>query len=113
MGRIVERPKARQELEDIAVSIGSDRPSAAKKFLAAAQRTYASLADMPELGAVWEPESPRFQGLRYFPIVRYPNYVIFYRPRADGIEILHVLHGFRDLENLLGAERKQPTPVVG
>jgi toxin ParE1/3/4 len=59
---------------------------------------------MPEMGAPWEPESPRFAGVRHFPIPRYPNYVIFYRPLPDGIEILHILHGARDLENLLEAE---------
>jgi toxin ParE1/3/4 len=84
MARLVERPKAGQELEDIAVHIARDRPSAARRFLAAAQKTYVNLAAMPEMGAVWPAENPRFQGLRYFPISRYPNYVNFYGPLADG-----------------------------
>ena len=104
MGRIVERPKARQELEDIAVHIGTDRPSAARRFLQAARKAYSTLSAMPEMGAVWEPESRRFAGVRHFPIPRFPNYVIFYRPLADGVEILHILHGARDLQALLEAE---------
>jgi len=28
------------------------------------------------------------------------NYVIFYRPTAEGVEIARVLHGARDLETL-------------
>lgn len=104
MARIVERPKARQELEDIAVRIGTDRPSAAQRFLATARKLYATLAAMPAMGSLWEPENPRFAGVRHFPIPRYPNYVIFYRPLSDGVEILHILHGARDLRTILQAE---------
>src|SRR5260370_12419298 len=75
MARLVERPKARQELEDIAVRIAADGPSAARRFLAAVEKTYAKLAAMPEMGTVWEAESPRFEGLRYSPILRH-----FYNP---------------------------------
>jgi toxin ParE1/3/4 len=28
------------------------------------------------------------------------NYLIFYRPLADGIEIVRVLHGARDIDSL-------------
>jgi toxin ParE1/3/4 len=101
MARIVERPKARQELEDIAVHIGTNRPSAARRFLAAAQKVYGTLAAMPEVGALWERENPRFAGVRHFPIPRYPNYVIFYRPLSGGVEILHIFHAARDLRTIL------------
>jgi toxin ParE1/3/4 len=104
MRRIVERPRARQELEDIAVSIGMDRPAAARRFLAAAQKLYGTLAAMPEMGALWEPEEPRFAGLRYFPIPRFPKYILFYRPLPDGVEVLHILHGARDLGPIVEAE---------
>ena len=104
MPRIVERPTARQELESIAVRIGIDRPSAARRFLAAARKLYGTLAALPEMGALWEPENPRFTGIRYFAIPRYPNYVLFYRPLPDGVEILHVFHGARDLKAILKAE---------
>ncbi len=107
MARLIERPKARQEHEQIAVRIGMDRPSAARRFLAAAQKTYANLAAMPEMGALWKAEHPRFQGLRYFSISRYPNYVIFYRPLFDGVEILHILHGARDMQSILEAEESE------
>jgi toxin ParE1/3/4 len=104
MARIVERPKARQELEDIAVHIGADRPSAARRFLDNIRKLYDTLAAMPAIGSLWEPENPRFAGVRHLPIPRYPKYVIFYRSLPDGVEILHILHGARDLGPLLEAE---------
>ena len=100
MARLIERPKARQELEEIAVYIGMRRRSAIKRFLAAARKTYDTLAAMPEIGALWNAEDPKFQELRYFSIPRYPNYVVFYRPLPDGVEILHILHGARDIPML-------------
>ena len=35
--------------------------------------------------------------LRSFPV---GNYVIFYQPISDGVEIVRVLHGSRDIESL-------------
>jgi toxin ParE1/3/4 len=105
MARLIERPKARQDLEDIAVHIGTNRPSAARRFLSAAEKTYATLATMPEMGSLWSAGTPGFRGLRYFPIPRYPHYVIFYRPLPDGVEIVHILHGARDLQAILEAEK--------
>jgi toxin ParE1/3/4 len=104
MARIVERPKAREELEDIAVRIAVDRPAAARRLLAAAEKAYGLLAAMPGMGTAWEAEDPRFADVRYFAIPQYPNYVIFYRPLSDAIEILHILHGARDLPAFLAAE---------
>jgi hypothetical protein len=55
--------------------------------------------------SVWEAESPHFAGIRYLVVLRYPNYVVFYRPLSDGVEIPHILHGARDLGAILDAER--------
>src|SRR5947209_5958546 len=49
MARIIERPRAHRELEDIAVYIGRDRPVTARRFLAAVRRLYAKLAGMPSM----------------------------------------------------------------
>jgi toxin ParE1/3/4 len=106
MARIVERPKARQELEDIAVYIALRRPSAAARFLTAARKAYETLATFPEMGSRWKAENRRFQTLRYFPIPKYPNYVIFYRPLAKGIEVVHILHAARDIRALLESEKE-------
>jgi len=35
--------------------------------------------------------------LRGFPV---GNYLVFYRPASDGIEIIRVLHGARDIPEL-------------
>jgi len=38
--------------------------------------------------------------VRSFPISDFNNYLIFYRPVPEGIQVLHVYHGARDVEAL-------------
>lgn len=38
------------------------------------------------------------------PISRFRMYIVFYRPAPDGIEILRVIHGARDIESLAGLD---------
>ena len=101
MARIVERAAAWSEVKAIALHIGTRRPSAARRFLNAVQKTYERLSVMPALGSVWDEDDPRFAGVRYIAIPRYRKYVVFYRALDDGVEILHVLHGARDLRAFL------------
>ena len=46
------------------------------------------------------------QGLRYFVLTKFPNYLLFYRLLAaeQSIEIVRIVHGARDLPTLFGKE---------
>jgi toxin ParE1/3/4 len=101
MSRVVQHDTARRELEDIIDYIAVRSQSAARRLLDAVERAFALLADMPELGSPWLTSRPELAGLRRWRPGRFKNYVIFYRPLADGIEVLHVVHGARDLDRLL------------
>jgi toxin ParE1/3/4 len=85
---------ARADLDEIWLYIAQDNEEAADRFIKALIGRFPKLASMPRLGRVREELSPR---LRSFPIGRY---VIFYRPIENGIEIVRVLHGARDLPPL-------------
>lgn len=73
-------------------------------FLLAADSTFAMLAGMPGMGTRYEPDEPLYADLRYFPITRHRNHLVFYRPFTDGIEVLRVLHGARDIHSILAEE---------
>jgi len=34
--------------------------------------------------------------MRVFPVKSFENYLVFYRPIRDGIEVVRVIHGARD-----------------
>ena len=62
---------------------------------------------MPGMGEQRESTNPRLDGLRVWRIDGFPNHLIFYRPIEGGIEIIRVLHGARDIDAVLEAERMQ------
>jgi toxin ParE1/3/4 len=77
---------------------------AADRFVIAVEKTVELLARMPGLGTQWSSDHPRVADLRFFPVTGFPNHLIFYRRFADGIELVRVLHGARDIASLLESE---------
>ena len=76
----------------------------ALRFYDAAAATFEKLARMPGLGERRASPNPRLAGLRVWRIEGFPNHLIFYRPLADGIEIVRVLHAARDIDRVLESE---------
>jgi len=104
-GQVVKRPHALRDLDEAAAYIQErSGPERAIRFLRAADSTFATLAGMPGMGARYEPDEPLYAGLRYFPIARHRKFLVFYRPLPDGIEVLRVLHGARDIAGILTEE---------
>jgi toxin ParE1/3/4 len=101
-GRVVRRPRCLDDLDAAAAYIQSQSdPERAIRFLRAADSTFAQLAGMPGIGTRYEPHEPLFSGIRYFPVTRHAKYLVFYRPLTDGIEVLRVLQGARDIQSVL------------
>ncbi|WP_406699417.1 type II toxin-antitoxin system RelE/ParE family toxin [Singulisphaera sp. Ch08] len=71
--------------------IRQQNPLAALRFLDAAEATIRQLAASPGLGARYAPEHPALAELRFIPIARFKNDLVYYLPLADGIEVLRVL----------------------
>ena len=95
MSRVVFSIAARQDLHGIFDYIAADRPRAAIKMVDDIENRCRILADHP-LAAEAHPE---FGADVRLSTVR--NYVIFYRPIPDGIEVIRVVHGSRNLDLLL------------
>ena len=91
MSRVLKRPLAHCDLAEIWSFIADDSEAAADRFLAVLQRKFRLLATQPQMGRL-RPEL--MLELRSFPVGRY---VAFYLAMADGIELLRVLHGARDI----------------
>jgi toxin ParE1/3/4 len=92
--RIFRTQESDQDLLEIAAYIARDNPRAADALIDKIDQKLQLLAQFPGLG----PERPEFaEGLRSFPI---GNYIIFYRRIEDGIVVVRVLHGARDLRRI-------------
>lgn len=74
----------------------------ADRFLGAADSTVSMLAGKPEAGYRFFASRPELQGMRRFPVLDgFEKILLFYFLLADGIELVRVVHGNRDLERLL------------
>jgi toxin ParE1/3/4 len=87
------------ELEAIWDYIAIDDIEAADRFVESAYGTFQELARMPGLGRARNFSRAGLRELRSFRVKGFENYLIFYRPISDGVEVFHVLHGARDLES--------------
>jgi toxin ParE1/3/4 len=56
------------------------------------------------MGNPREFRDPALTGMRSWPIRGFGNHLVFYRPTDDGIEILRVLHGARDLRRVFNGD---------
>ncbi len=104
---VLKKPRAKQDLLAHFIYISRRNPQAAERFLDAAEAAFAQLARTPLMGRSWESRSPRLAGVRSWTIPKFRKYRIFYRPIKDGIEVLHVFHGARDIASLLAAEEEE------
>lgn len=101
---IVITPEADRDLEEIALFIETDSPSAAKRFLEAATAGFRRLSDAPRIGARVESNNSALSGLRRWQVPGFENHLIFYRVTEEAITVIRVLHGARDIESILSDE---------
>ena len=93
---------AEADLAEIAQYLAERNLDSAIHFLDAAESTFEQLADSPELGSVGEYHSIRLDGVRRWRIDGFKKYLDFYREIAEGIHVLRVLHGARNIEAIFG-----------
>lgn len=105
MRRIKIRPAAVDDLDEHVLFISRDSVDAAMRLFDSAHRSYRQISKMPQMGTVCDIPNPRLMGLRRSYVKGFRNYVIYYIPRDDEIEIIRLLHGARDRENILLRER--------
>ena len=90
--KIRRSPRVRLDLIDIWTYIAQDNPDAADGLLDRFEEVMGRLAERPLMGRK-RPELG--EALRSFPI---RNYVIFYLPNDEGVEIIRILSGYRDID---------------
>jgi toxin ParE1/3/4 len=52
---------------------------------------------MPEIGGLCRFESDAAKQVRAWSVRGFENYLIFYRPLSNGIDVVRVIHGARDI----------------
>ena len=75
-------------------------------LLQAAEEAFALLAGMPKMGRRWASQHERLKNVRVWRVKGFENWLIFYLAAPNGVEILRVLHGARDIEALMRDETR-------
>ena len=96
MARIVRSEQAQRDLEGILAYLDSQSADAADHFAIKFQQACELHAKHPEIGASATEYAAKLRHMIVW------NYAIFYRPIADGIELIRIIHGARDIPKLLG-----------
>jgi toxin ParE1/3/4 len=100
MASILITPAAENDLVNIWLYIARDNQDAADRVYQAAEKTFESLLAAPRMGILYQTKRPQLEGMRFFPISKFQNYVIYYREHSQGIEIVRVLHAHMDKKNV-------------
>jgi toxin ParE1/3/4 len=101
MARAARKPAAEVDLLDNFVYLGLRDVRVAQRFLQSTEAAIAMLADAPQLGSSRRSRNPRLADIRTWVLREFRKYVIYYRPTAEGIEVIRVLHGSRRPDRLL------------
>ncbi len=74
----------------------------ADRFLLLAYESFQDLARHPALGVRLALPRAEIAGMRKWHVKGFEKFLIFYRPRPDGVSIVRVLHAAQDWWGILG-----------
>jgi plasmid stabilization system protein ParE len=92
-------PQAVEDLDAIWWNIAEDNWDAAERVEMEILATCHRLARHPRMGT--KRQDVTMLPVRFWTITKFPNYVIVYRPETKPLQVVGVLHGKRDLKEVL------------
>ncbi len=82
----------------------AEAPEIALRFREAVRRTIQSLGQNPHVGPRYSSGNPRLRNLRSWPVVGFEAIRIYYVLETDAMHIIRILHGKRDVRQILQTE---------
>lgn len=98
---VIESEPAIRDLLATAGFLERTDPAVALRFLREARHTFAWLAERPEIGRPRRSRKRELAQIRSWPVEGFEKHLVFYRMFRNGIEIVRVIHGARDIAGLL------------
>lgn len=92
---------ANRDVKPISDTIADANLSAAIRFLSFLRKSYELIGRYPGAGTKVRRIPTALRGLRSIPVRRYRNYLIFFIPHPDHIEVVRVVHGARKTSKIL------------
>lgn len=92
-------PQAAEDLDAIWWIIAEENRDAAERVEMEILATCHRLARHPRMGT--KRQDITMLSVRFWTITKFPNYVIVYRPDTVPLQVVAILHGRRDLKEVL------------
>lgn len=103
--RVTQRPRARLDLLEQFVHFAEEaNVGLAERYYAVVDQTCTMLVNQSHAGVLYDSGIVSLEGLRRFPVHGFENHLIFYLPRPGGVEVIRILHGARDIDNIFAVE---------
>ena len=103
MSSIRRRAGVDDDIYELAVYLLDQSGDVAWRFVDAVETTLKDLAGRPGVGSPKHYDHPALAGLRSWWVSGFPNHLIYYFPLAEGIDVIAIMHGARDLERRIAA----------
>jgi plasmid stabilization system protein ParE len=100
---IIIRTDAAQDIRAIVAALQATRPRTAGKFSIAVTRAIEGLERFPLASPELGPSADGSVVLRFATIRGFRRYVVIYLPLPDGVDVLRVVDGRRDLTGVVAS----------
>lgn len=106
MNSVTVRPAVDRDLDDQAYFYATSASAdLGHRFLVNAHQTFTILAANPLMGWKFTTGPASWRSLRVFPVEGFDRIPILYAPHPNGVEIVRVVHGSRNLVSFLRRHR--------
>ena len=99
---LLKRSQFLEDYRGIVLHLAEANILAADRFCDTVEAALEVLALNPEIGP--KAGFPKAPDVRFWPLRRFPNYLIFYRFAGNSVVVLRLLHGARELPPLIPGE---------
>jgi len=98
------KPEARIDIAEIGFYFAQRAPDVENRFYQELDKTIQMLVASPDLGERCQFRNPETKGMRIWQVSKFSNYLIFYLPKGDLLEVVRVIHGARNYETIFNNE---------
>jgi len=100
--RAIVLPRAELDQAAIFDYLSRDSLEVALRFIDRMKQTIEGLCLHATPGMPWVAANPRLASMRWAKVRDFPNHLIFFHVSGDLLEVARILHGARDIDNILG-----------
>lgn len=99
--RLIVRPRALTDLNELADHIARDSPRAAHRLRRHTVQLMRDLLEWPESHRRVFPDHPQLHDIRRAHPAGFPNHSVYYLVHDEAVEVVRVLHAARDVPGAL------------